>query len=43
MGFRLGRSELFDVAILDLGPRDVQAVEPLKSSREASRGMPVLI
>jgi two-component system, OmpR family, response regulator len=43
MGHRLGRSEAFDAAILDLGLPDMQGVELLKSWRQAGREMPVLI
>jgi two-component system OmpR family response regulator len=42
-GYRLGRSESFDAAILDLGLPDMQGVELLRSWRQAGREMPVLI
>jgi two-component system OmpR family response regulator len=42
-GYRLGRSEAFDAAILDLGLPDMLGVDLLKSWRQAGREMPVLI
>jgi len=42
-GYRLGRSEAFDAAILDLGLPDMPGVQLLKSWRQAGCEMPVLI
>jgi two-component system OmpR family response regulator len=42
-GYRLGRSENFDAAILDLGLPDMKGVDVLKRWRQAGREMPVLI
>jgi two-component system, OmpR family, response regulator len=42
-GYRLGRFEKFDAAILDLGLPDVKGVEVLKRWRQAGCEMPVLI
>jgi two-component system, OmpR family, response regulator len=42
-GYRLGRSENFDAAILDLGLPDMKGVDVLKRWRQAGRDMPVLI
>jgi two-component system, OmpR family, response regulator len=42
-GYRLGRSEDFDAAILDLGLPDMKGVDVLKRWRQGGREMPVLI
>jgi two-component system OmpR family response regulator len=42
-GYRLGRMEDFDAAILDLGLPDMPGVELLRSWRQAGREMPVLV
>jgi DNA-binding response OmpR family regulator len=42
-GAMLGKSEIFDAAILDLGLPDIQGVEVLRGWRRAARTMPVLI
>jgi two-component system OmpR family response regulator len=43
MGYRLGRFEQFDAAILDLGLPDMKGVDVLKRWRQAGQEMPVLI
>ncbi len=42
-GYRLGSSENFDAAILDLGLPDMKGVDVLKHWRQGGREMPVLI